>query len=48
MRQHGINLPDPRITADDVDQQGPPGMRKDDPRLRAAEQACAQRRGGGK
>jgi hypothetical protein len=48
MRQHGIDLPDPRITADDVDQQGPPGMRKDDPRLRAAEQACAQRGKGGK
>jgi hypothetical protein len=48
MRQHGINLPDQRITADDVDQQGPPGMRKDDPRLRAAEQACAQRGKGGK
>jgi hypothetical protein len=48
MRQHGINMPDPRITADDVDQQGPPGMRKDDPRLTAAEQACAQRGKGGK
>jgi hypothetical protein len=47
MRQHGINMPDPRITADDVDQQGSPGMRKDDPRLRAAEQACAQRGKGG-
>jgi hypothetical protein len=48
VRQHGINLPDPRITADDIDQQSPPGMRTDDPRLTAAEQACAQRGGGGK
>jgi hypothetical protein len=49
MRQHGItNMPDPQITADGIDQQGPTGMRKDDPRLLAAEQACAQRGGGGK
>jgi hypothetical protein len=48
MRQHGINLPDPRITAEGIDQQGPPGMRKDDPRLKAAEQVCAQRGKGGK
>jgi hypothetical protein len=48
MRQHGINLPDPQITAEGIDQQGPPGMRKDDPRVTAAEQACAQRGGGGK
>jgi hypothetical protein len=40
VRQHGINLPDPKFTADDIDQQLPPGMRRDDPRLTAAEQAC--------
>jgi hypothetical protein len=49
MRQHGItNMPDPQITADGIDQQSPPGMRRDDPRLTAAQQACAQRGGGGK
>jgi hypothetical protein len=48
VRQHGINLPDPQITADDIDQQLPPGMRRDDPRLTAAEQACAQGGKGGK
>jgi hypothetical protein len=42
MRQHGINLPDPQITADGIDQQLPPGMHRDDPRLTAAEQACQQ------
>jgi hypothetical protein len=49
MRQHGItNMPDPQITADGIDQQSPPGMRRDDPRLTAAEQACQQdwRKGG--
>jgi hypothetical protein len=49
LRQHGINnMPDPQITADGIDQQGPPGMHKDDPRLKAAEQACAQGGKGGK
>jgi hypothetical protein len=48
MRQHGIDMPDPKFTADDIDQQLPTGMRRDDPRLTAAEQACAQRGGGGK
>jgi hypothetical protein len=48
MRQHGINLPDPQITAEGIDQQSPPGMRRDDPRLTAAEQACAQPSKGGK
>jgi hypothetical protein len=42
MRQHGVNLPDPQITADDIDQPPAPGMRKDDPRVKAAEQACVQ------
>jgi serine/threonine-protein kinase RIO1 len=50
MRQHGINMPDPQVTAEGVllDEQLPTGMRKDDPRLRAAEQTCRQRGGGGK
>jgi hypothetical protein len=50
MRQHGINMPDPQITAEGVllDEQLPRGVRKDDPRLKAAERACGQRGGGGK
>jgi hypothetical protein len=48
MRQHGINLPDPQITAEGIDQPPAPGVRRDDPRAIAAEQACAQRGGGGK
>jgi hypothetical protein len=46
MRQHGIDMPDPQVSGDD--QQPPTGMRKDDPRLKAAEQACQQSGGGGK
>ena len=42
MRQHGINLPDPKITAEGIDQQLPTRMRPDDARLKAAEQACHQ------
>jgi hypothetical protein len=42
MRQHGINMPDPKITADGIDQPLPSRMRDDDPRLRAAERACHQ------
>jgi hypothetical protein len=50
MRQHGINLPDPQVTAEGVllDEQLPTGMRKDDPRLKAAEQVCRQRGRGGR
>jgi hypothetical protein len=48
MRQHGINLPDPQVTVEGIDQPPAPGMHRDDPRQRAAEQACSQRRGGGK
>jgi hypothetical protein len=47
MRQHGINLPDPQITADGIDEQLPTGMRKDDPRLKAAWRACEQSGRGG-
>jgi hypothetical protein len=43
MRQHGItNMPDRKITADGIEQQLPRRMRDDDPRLKAAEQACHQ------
>jgi hypothetical protein len=48
MRQHGINLPDPKITAEGIDQPPAPGVHRDDPRLTAAEQACAQGGKGGK
>jgi hypothetical protein len=50
MRQHGINMSDPQVTAEGVllDEQLPRGLRKDDPRLRAAQRACEQRGGGGK
>jgi hypothetical protein len=48
MRQHGINLPDPQITAEGIDQPPAPGVHRDDPRQKAAEQACSQRGGGGK
>jgi hypothetical protein len=43
VRQHGINnMPDPKITAEGIDQQLPARMRPDDARLKAAEQACHQ------
>jgi hypothetical protein len=42
MRQHGINLPDPQITAEGIDQPPAPGVRRDDPKQKAAERACAQ------
>jgi hypothetical protein len=42
MRQHGVNLPDPKITADGIDQSPPARMDLDDPRLQAAEHACHQ------
>jgi hypothetical protein len=42
MREHGIDVPDPQITSDGIDQQGPGRMDPGDPRLTAAERACAQ------
>jgi len=42
MRQHGINLPDPQISGNDITQQLPRGLDPDDPKLRAAQQACHQ------
>jgi hypothetical protein len=42
LRQHGINLPDPEVTAKGIRQHPPTDMDRDDPRLSAAEQACHQ------
>jgi hypothetical protein len=42
MRQHGISMPDPKITAEGILQELPRGLDPDDPRLRAAEHACHQ------
>jgi hypothetical protein len=42
MRQHGIDLPDPQITADGPELRYPRGTDPEDPRLKAAEQACKQ------
>ena len=47
MRQQGINLPDPQVTAEGIDQPPAPGVPRDDPRATAAEQACTQQGGGG-
>jgi hypothetical protein len=41
MRQHGIDMPDPKITANGIEEQPPTGADRDDkPKLRAALQAC--------
>jgi hypothetical protein len=40
MRQQGVNLPDPQITAKGIRQRLPTDVDRDDPRLSAAEQAC--------
>jgi hypothetical protein len=43
MRQHGITtMPDPQVVADGITQQSPPGMSRNDPRLKAAVRACGQ------
>jgi len=48
MRQHGIDMPDPKIdAAGHVAQQLPPGVDPDTPRFKAAEQACQQYRPNG-
>jgi hypothetical protein len=39
MRQQGVNLPDPQITAKGIRQRLPTDVDRDDPRLSAAEQA---------
>jgi hypothetical protein len=48
MRQHGItNMPDPKFTAEGIEQRLPARVRADDPRVKAAEQACQQHSGYG-
>jgi hypothetical protein len=48
MRQHGINLPDPKVDAQgNVTQGHPPGLNPDDPKVRAARRACRQYRENG-
>jgi hypothetical protein len=42
MRQHGINMPDPQITADGIGQQWPERAERETPKFRAAQQACDQ------
>jgi hypothetical protein len=43
MRQHGIDMPDPKIdAAGHMAQQLPPGVGPDTPKFKAAEQACKQ------
>jgi hypothetical protein len=39
MRRHGINIPDPKITSDGIDLPKA-SVKPDDPKFRAAEQAC--------
>jgi hypothetical protein len=44
MRQHGINMPDPQFSGSGgavaVEQRGPTGVRPDDPKFKAAQEAC--------
>jgi hypothetical protein len=40
MRQHGINMPDPQITAEGIGQEWPDPAERDTPKFRAAQQAC--------
>jgi hypothetical protein len=48
MRQHGVNMPDPKPEAGGrTEWQLPSGMRKDDPKFKAARQACRQYRENG-
>jgi hypothetical protein len=43
MRQHGINMPDPKFDAQGhIGQQMPPGVGPDTPKFKAADQACKQ------
>jgi hypothetical protein len=42
MREHGVSMPDPKVTADGILQELPRGLDPDDPRLRGAERACHQ------
>jgi hypothetical protein len=48
MRQHGIDLPDPKFDAQGhMAIQNPPGVGPDDPKFKAANQACQQYLPGG-
>jgi hypothetical protein len=40
MREHGINMPDPKFTGNGIAQSLPPGVNPDGPRFRRAETAC--------
>jgi hypothetical protein len=42
VRQHGINLPDPRVRGDGIVQQLPDRAERDGPKFKAAQQACRQ------
>jgi hypothetical protein len=48
MRQHGINLPDPKVdTSGRTEWQLPPGVGPEDPKFKAAQQACKRYRPNG-
>ena len=48
MRQHGVNMPDPKVEANGrTVWQLPEGVGPDDPKVKAAQQACRQYRAGG-
>jgi hypothetical protein len=47
MRQHGINLPDPKVEAGRTVWEPPQGVGPDDPKVKAARQACRQYRENG-
>ncbi|SRR6266498_1032354 len=40
MRQHGIDMPDPQVSGNAIMQKGPTGVKPDDPKFKAAQQAC--------
>ena len=42
MRQHGVSMPDPKVTAEGIAQELPRGLDPGDPRVQAAEHACHQ------
>jgi hypothetical protein len=47
MRQHGINLPDPKAGGQRTVWELPPGISRDDPKFQMARQACRQYRENG-
>jgi hypothetical protein len=42
LRQHGVSMPDPKVTAEGIAQELPRGLDPGDPRVQAAEHACHQ------